>query len=505
MKHLNAAELLLLAEGELESDRAEHALSCSACQAASLRAESELGRVVGALVHDGPAESIDAKAESLIRLQSAMARAGVATPHLELEELLLHLDDELSPVGSEHLESCTGCHDELLRAQALLFDVEHELRALIPEESRQARLASASRLEKALDARRSRVLTFPAPWRAVYAVAALAAAGFFGLLWQAQRPVELPQTDLAQAPAVAEVAALPAAEAEVAATQVAASEESTELPVVAIASSEPVPAPPARFAPAPAEFVAPSLQAVAVLGGPEVSARFEPALWRAESLRGLELPRLERPEAAVMAAAPAVPTLIPVVPTTVRGSDRPVGGVVRTALVEHYTDAARRSFRPVRQDLLEGELARYVSEVLKADSELLRQAYALHELVRSADVDALDREAQKRLRAEARRCIDSIHAEEQQLYAKLSEALPRRYWATRGDRSEDAAAQTASLEATSQELLNAALALDRNISAVFVDADEIVRLQAEPASMGDLLFQVRSSSRNLQERLAVLR
>ena len=509
MKHLNAEELLLLAEGELDGVRAAHALGCAECLAASRKAEAELSFFADALAEARPVEPVNARAESMLRLRTAMA-AAIETAHLPLEDLLLHLDDEPAPGVATHLEHCADCHDELLRTQALLFDVEHELRALIPEESRQARLASATRLEKALDARRSRVLTFPAPWRAVYAVAALVAAGLFGVMWQAREPLpSTPSTVAAVAPAgprnadpltpdpLIIAAAAPAAPptpvmsaSPTPATDASPTPATDATPAVALAA---LPAAPQRFdGLAQVDLAAPGSIALAARGpalAPDSSAALAPALY---------LPSLERPQTPERGQPRGAAA-----PTTVVAVDRPAGGIVRSALVEHYTDAARRSFQTVRPELLEGELARYVSEVLKADSELLRQAYALRELVSAAEPETLDPPEQRRLRAEARRYLAGISAQEQQIYAKLSEALPRRYWANRGDRA--ARSPEGSLAMSAQEILDAALELDRNLSAVFVDADELVRLQAEPASVGDLLFRVRASSRNLQERLSVLR
>ncbi len=210
-----------------------------------------------------------------------------------------------------------------------------------------------------------------------------------------------------------------------------------------------------------------------------------------------ELPQLERPveEPVVARREP----LIAMEPTRVVVNERPAGGLVRTALLEHYGDAARRSFRAVRPDLLEGELARYVSDVLHAESELLRHAYALHELVKDVDPSALDAQSN----ADARKSLATIRQQEELLYTKLSEALPRRFWASKGERVANS--EALGLEDGSAALLEAALKLDKGLSSIFVEADSAVALDAEPASLGDLLYVVRSSSRNLQQRLSVLR
>ena len=48
------------------------------------------------------------------------------------------------------------------------------------------------------------------------------------------------------------------------------------------------------------------------------------------------------------------------------GRSRSAGGLVRASLLEHYQDAARRSFQEPDRSLLESELERYVSEILRA-------------------------------------------------------------------------------------------------------------------------------------------
>lgn len=491
MNHLSTAELLLLAEGELDEVRAAHAAVCAECRVASEQAISELEAVTGVLASTGAKDSAEAKADSWVRLRASLA-AAPKPQHVEIEDLLLHLDGETAPAVSEHLEACSDCHDDLLRAQTLLVDVEHELRALIPEESKQERLRSAARLEKALDARRSRVLTFPAPWRAVYAAAALAAAGLFGISWYAQQPAQLAPVMIASAPQAPAVVSIPQPAPRTMEIEQPAEPVAESAPVAVAAAETPVPSvKPERFdAPAAQDSTAP--QRPALVAGAAPALAFVARSVALES----ELPQLERPAEQQPAQSQ---TLIALEPTRVVVNERPAGGIVRSALLEHYGDAARRSFRTARPDLLEGELARYVSDVLHAESELLRHAYALHELVKDADPATFDRKSN----AEARKTLATIRQQEELLYSKLSEALPRRFWATKGQR--DADSEEVALRDGSAALLEAALKLDKGLSAIFVEADSAVALETEPASLGDLLYTVRSSSRNLQQRLSVLR
>ena len=501
MNHLSKAELLLLAEGELDGVRAAHAASCDACRVASQQAMGDLDAVTAVLSASAPVDCTEAKADSWVRLRSALKQSP-KPQHVEIEDLLLHLDGETALAVSVHLEACSDCHDDLLRAQTLLFDVEHELRALIPEESERERLTSAVRLEKALDARRSRVLSFPAPWRAVYAAAALVAAGLFGFAWYAQEPAQLPPPTVASAPAPV---APPLAFAEAGSPRaIKVSQEIASDPVIApasgeqlsgiavVAAIEPARSTPDRFDGVQAvDSPTPQPAALAVEPAPLVALAVIPVRFEATNLPEIGRPVLERTQPVFTNE-----------PTRVVVADPPAGGVVRSALLEHYGDAARRSFRSARPDQLEGELARYVSDVLHAESELLRHAYSLHEMIKGVDLERLDEPSRRRLRVAAHKSLSTIREQEEQLYIKLSEALPRNFWATKGRREDQG--EGLNLETRSAALLEAALKLDKNLSAVFVDADSSVNFEPESASLGDLLYIVRSSSRNLQERLSVL-
>ena len=68
------------------------------------------------------------------------------------------------------------------------------------------------------------------------------------------------------------------------------------------------------------------------------------------------------------------------------GRSRSTGGLVRASLLEHYRDAARRSFQEPDRSLLESELERYVSEILRHDAELLSHAHALDSLLSRLDM-----------------------------------------------------------------------------------------------------------------------
>jgi hypothetical protein len=62
---------------------------------------------------------------------------------------------------------------------------------------------------------------------------------------------------------------------------------------------------------------------------------------------------------------------------TRRAEYHPGGGVVRNALLAHFSDAARRSFQSPRPALLEAEIDLYDTEDLSAQTQLLSHANAL--------------------------------------------------------------------------------------------------------------------------------
>ncbi|MEZ5397515.1 MAG: hypothetical protein R2724_32705 [Bryobacterales bacterium] len=186
MEHLSQEELLLLADGELAEDRAAHIEACAECEARAEALHGGLAAAAAQLRASAQEESPERHQASWIRLRKAIrGGTGAVSVHLEPEEVLLHLDEELAPERALHLETCEACHDELLRVQALMFDIEHELRALIPAEPRERRLVAAAALEQKLYPPK-KVVSFPLRWGAVYAAAAALTFAVFGGLWTSQ-------------------------------------------------------------------------------------------------------------------------------------------------------------------------------------------------------------------------------------------------------------------------------------------------------------------------------
>ena len=165
---------------------------------------------------------------------------------------------------------------------------------------------------------------------------------------------------------------------------------------------------------------------------------------------------------------------------------RPSGGIVRNTLLQHYEDAARRSFQMLDQGLLEGELDRYVSDIFRHEADLLAHVHALHGILnRSAAAGA----NASSLRQVARFHLDGIARHEKDIYDQLSEALPRAYWAHRGARNRPSA--EAGLGGLSRGLLEDALALDRVLTGMFFDSGEALDARTSNLSSADLLLSVR--------------
>lgn len=176
------------------------------------------------------------------------------------------------------------------------------------------------------------------------------------------------------------------------------------------------------------------------------------------------------------------------------GRARSVGGLVRNSLLDHYRDVARRSFRQPDQSLLESELDRYVSEVLRHDAELLAHVYALDTLLNHTGVD--ETRHTDSFRKLTRFHLEAISRHEAGIYSRLSEALPRRFWAYRGYRDTPLALE--SLAMATSELLTDALALDRALNALLFPDGAALDAQEGNLSTADLLAQVRQHTRRLK-------
>ena len=470
MRHLSTEELLLLADGELAASQVEHFDDCVECQVRLGALQGELTAVSSAL--SATLQSEDNSAQSWARLERALTQAAARGDlHLSAEELLLLIDGELAPVRADHAGRCVGCGSAHNDVRKLLWDVESELRALVPSEPLERRLAAEQALKQHLYEAERKVIAFPARRTTQYAAAAaLLISAFAGYqVWNQNPQVEQP---VITAQAVLPPAAVfPAVRSEI------------EPQTLIALSSEPAPAaavsPIERFEAIPAVLtVEPSVQPIDADAPTMQLASFETAGY------GFELGRLP----TVSAPAPAVPVRRTAVPEQVPSA---VGGLVRTALVEHYRDAARRSFQTADAPALDAEIARYVSDVFRSQSDLIGHVYELDQLLNATAAGELPAK-------EVRRHLQGALTSEAVIYGHLSEALPRRYWRYQGEEGADVA--ETDLGAESKALLQDVLGLERTLTTVLTGSSQTVGLEEADSSSGVLLRRIHERLSRIKSR-----
>lgn len=178
-------------------------------------------------------------------------------------------------------------------------------------------------------------------------------------------------------------------------------------------------------------------------------------------------------------------------------SPRPLGGIVRSSLVSHFGDAARRSFQSPRPEALQSELDRYVTEIFKNESDLLAHAYALQTLVGNVDPHAAGEQAMRQFDEMVGFHMAAIRDSEARIYDKLSEALPRRFWSYRSTDDPvmaDAAARGEHVNA----LLSDSLKLDRTLTALLGSQDTGIDAREANLSCGELLYKIRARVRQIK-------
>lgn len=187
------------------------------------------------------------------------------------------------------------------------------------------------------------------------------------------------------------------------------------------------------------------------------------------------------------------------------GYNGPAGGAVRRSLLSHFSDSARRSFVSPQPSALESELVRYVSEVYRSQSELLSHAYALHRFlgrVESGPLDSADPRTTRRFRDLVRFHLGALDDREAAIYDRLSEALPRKVWSHRGDAAESS--DNLDWRQESDALLQDALELDSNLTALFGSSSLTVDASDPEASCGELLNRIRTRIRRIKNRTQAL-
>lgn len=502
MKHPSTEELLLLseAEGAANQETAAHLEACAACRAT-------LGELMGVLtaatselradVADPSAEEDAAAWGRLDEFLGAQIHSESAEPiHLGADELLLSIDGDLSFEREAHLNACSACSAELLRTHDLLAEIELELRGAVADETPAHRAAALATLRERLTktTEPAKVVEFRAAaparrtpaWQAYAAAAALGFLTFGGLYYsQVGEVTEQPTTvaQVAETPRVEPVEPAPALE-------IVPGEE----PVAATAVLAPEPE---LFAALSVERKQPGVAAALDAQPLEMAAGVNSPTWTPEWRTPSVPAPAARQEAPVerQETVAAAPVRRPE-PQAVSLGDRVIGGVVRTALLSHYRDAARRSFQSPEPTALEGELARFVTGVYRNQSELLRHAYELNRLVadRDAESDA------KALRKFANGHLRKVADHERAIFDGLSETLPRKFWAARTD-AELPEAETTALEA--QRLLDDALQLEETLTTLFNRPASSVDASLD-RTPGELLDRIQTRIRRLRNTLDTL-
>ena len=177
---------------------------------------------------------------------------------------------------------------------------------------------------------------------------------------------------------------------------------------------------------------------------------------------------------------------------------RPAGGPVRNSLVQHYEDAARRSFQPLAPSTIANELNLYITSVMRDEAELLAHVHALHELLNRADID--EARNNRDLRRVVDFHLDGITRHEEGIHDKLSEALAWNFWNHRSPKSSNE--QPEGLGATSRELLRDTLALDRALTGMFFGTSEPLDARSDTPSVGTLLSRVHRHARNVRKQIS---
>ncbi len=173
-----------------------------------------------------------------------------------------------------------------------------------------------------------------------------------------------------------------------------------------------------------------------------------------------------------------------------------LGGVVRTSLLEHFNDAARRSFVSTEPSALEGELDRFVNNVFESQSRLLAHAYELNELVRAVPVELLPQlTSSSRLSELVSTHANGVRREQSRIYDLLSETLPRKYWTYQAKEDDT---PSGSARAESAALLQGALELDANLTALLSTPRHLLDAGDADISCGEALSRIRTRSNRIK-------
>ena len=179
------------------------------------------------------------------------------------------------------------------------------------------------------------------------------------------------------------------------------------------------------------------------------------------------------------------------------------GGVVRTSLLEHYGDAARRSFASTELSALEGELDRFVNDVFENQSNLLAHAYKLKELTSAVPSDLIeDLGPSSRFRNLTAVHVNAVRRHQARIYDLLSEVLPRKYWTYR---AKDENVSSGDLQVEAAALLEDALELDANLTAMLSTPQQLLDAENTDVSCGEALSRIRTRLDRIKADTAKLR
>ena len=188
-----------------------------------------------------------------------------------------------------------------------------------------------------------------------------------------------------------------------------------------------------------------------------------------------------------------------------RTAPLPVAGVVRHSLLAHFSDTAQRSFQTPTPAVLESELDRYVTDVFRSQSRLLAHVYSLNSLLQSVgakDVARLEPATIEKFRDVMRFHLAAVDEQQARIYDRLSEALPRRFWAYRETESE-LADQTAWAD-ESEQLLQETLLLDGTLTELLSASPLTIDASSANPSAGQLLYRIRSKISGLKDHSQAL-
>lgn len=528
VRHLSTEELLLQCEGELGFERATHLDECEACRSALVHMVELLGEAEQELRSSVAAETPMERAAAWESLEQRISRPTVVAfpvrwvaPYAAAAALGFAV---LSGVVSNDLFAPDGATETATLTQAPRIESPELPQTSTPTEPAVAEPEIAA----------------PEVLPAAIPEAVTVAAGSGPQAGAPAAPVESAPLVAAEPPAVVDLArVLPQRyQLDAAYSATAVIPETTlfaAAPEIASASLRPialsflnpglsVPAPEARTAERPAEQPLTLAAAQAVIEGHWILHRAQ--VWREDVLPAWTKDGLvfrgtvenERARESVTAAIrsalkdrnmalelavrePAASAVSRAVVGT-ESAGLP-GGLVRTSLLEHFGDAARRSFASTQPSALEGELDRFVNSIFESQSRLLAHAYELNSLMQAVPVELLPELTPSSRLLE----LVTIHAnearrEQSHIYDLLSEGLPRKYW-TYQAKEDDAPSSGPRAEAAA--LLQGALELDANLTALLSTPRHLLDAGDTDVSCGEALSRIRTGSNRIKAATAKLR